>query len=137
MASTHLEAQIGKNTDNFLDPVDGFGHSWVSNMAGGTTFLPSDYLGINFIDLMDTYLALGGQLRASSEGYNLYYYSRQQKVRPEYLRLPLRAYYFFGDYFLWSVLWLYYKEFTNALHDCVDSDNHDVDVSISMLFNIR
>jgi opacity protein-like surface antigen len=96
LINLHSSAQLRKNTDIFLGPVAGFGDSWVSNMPGTPLFMPSGFAGVEFIGFIDAHFAFGGQLNAAAEGYN-YSYGKEDKVRPEYLRLPLRVYYYFGD----------------------------------------
>ena len=91
-------AQVRKNTDIFLGPVAGFGHSWVSNMPGTTLFMPSGFGGIDFVDFIDVHFAFGAQLNAAAEGYKYSWYGSKRADRPEYLRLPLRVYYYFGDH---------------------------------------
>jgi hypothetical protein len=80
-----------------LGPVAGFGSSWVGYAPGSAMAVPSGYGGIGLIDIKGPHWGWGGQLVLSSEGYKTSYPRFQQKDIPLYLRLPVRAYYFFGN----------------------------------------
>jgi hypothetical protein len=81
-----------------LGPVAGFGHSWVSNLTGTDRFKASPYLGIGMVYSKDVHWGWGGELAVSHEGYKADMGMNTVTVNPVYLRLPLRAYYFFGPY---------------------------------------
>jgi len=79
-----------------LGPVAGFGHSWVSNMTGTANFKASPNLGVGMIYSKDPHWGWGAELDVSHEGYKMDMGVNTVAVNPVYLRLPLRAYYFFG-----------------------------------------
>ena len=81
-----------------LGPVGGFGGSWTTNLPGSSKAQPSGYLGVSLIYSKNIHWGLGGQLEVSSEGYRRDAMGEVVRDNPTYLRLPLRAYYFFGDY---------------------------------------
>lgn len=81
-----------------LGPVAGIGLNWVSNMGGSGKAMPSGNLGIGLIYAKNEHWGFGGQLTVSAEGYDVMYNGNEMKAVPLYLRMPLRAYYFFGDY---------------------------------------
>ena len=85
--------------ETFLGPVAGFGDSWVGYMPGGNAmFRPSGYIGVGMVHLVNEHWGWGGQLRLSSEGYQVDYYGNEQTFKPVYLRVPVRAYYYFGNH---------------------------------------
>ncbi len=96
LINTKSVAQLRNERDFLSGPVAGFGHSWVS--TGSAMFIPSGYVGISCIDFTGRHIAIGGQLAASPEGFRINYYGTQQTVIPVYLRVPLRAYYFFREH---------------------------------------
>ena len=80
----------------FIGPVAGFGNSWVGNLPGDVMFKSSGYLGVSLIKMEDRHWGWGGQATLSSEGYSVNDLGGIQTIKPLYLRVPLRAYYFFG-----------------------------------------
>ncbi len=86
-----------------LGPVVSFGHSWTSNVGDRPDFKASPALGIGMVYSKNEHWGLGAQLLVSHEGYKQdvpvgggnYV---KMTVNPVYLRLPLQATYFFGDY---------------------------------------
>ncbi len=81
-----------------LGPVLGFGHSWVSNMGGTMRFMPSGSIGVGMVYAKHEHWGWGAQLSFTSEGYYTNYNGFNAMGVPGYLRMPVRAYYFFGDY---------------------------------------
>ena len=182
-----------------LGPVVGFGNSWVDNMPGNVMFKASGYAGISLIKMEGRHWGWGGQIDLSSEGYSVDDYGSIQTVKPLYLRVPLRAYYFFNRPSSWvrpnlylgpsfglklgetytvsnayydnyvahnssmfrtfdagvnggaglnlrlaRKMWLnldlgFYQGFVDAVKDPYNTynPNHDVDLSASLLFNLR
>ncbi|HXS35489.1 MAG TPA: porin family protein [Flavipsychrobacter sp.] len=99
LATTIMFATVPQSFAQYisLGPVGGFGTSWVGNMPGTTKFQPSGYLGVGLIYAKNVHWGWGGQLQVSSEGYRKEDMMGDiSMVNPVYLRLPLRAYYFFG-----------------------------------------
>ena len=81
-----------------LGPAVGMGNSWVGNMGGATKFMPAANIGIGFVYARNQHWGWGGQALFATEGYNVNYNGYNAKATGEYLRVPLRGYYFFGDY---------------------------------------
>lgn len=120
LAATQSFAQNTQNMSNSqfmsIGPVVGFGNSWVGNMSapnyfGNVTakskFMPSGYIGVGLIYARNEHWGWGGQLTLGTEGYKKEFtytpdfgrsLTQTYTATPLYLRLPLRAYYFFGDY---------------------------------------
>lgn len=81
-----------------IGPIAGVGLNWVGNMGGNNMTVMSGNIGIGMIYARNEHWGWGGQLMLSSEGYDVKYNGTEVKAIPLYLRMPLRAYYFFGDY---------------------------------------
>lgn len=81
-----------------VGPVIGAGHSWTSNMGGKTMYNPSGYVGVGAVYAKNEHWGWGGQLTIGSQGYSVEYTGKSALVRPIYIRVPVRAYYFFGDF---------------------------------------
>ncbi len=188
-----------KTGSTFLGPVGGIGNSWVGYLPGNAAFKTSGYAGISLIELHNPHWGWGGQVTLSSEGYAVDYYGTTQTFRPLYLRVPVRAYYFFGkrtdcirpnlylgpsfaaklgetntvsnayqdyytahnssyfrtfdagldgggglDFRVANKTWIdldlgYYQGFVDAVKDPGNTynPNHDLDISLSLLFDIR
>ena len=97
-AQTQVTVETWKpaETQVFFGPVAGFGNSWVNNLPGNIMFKSSGYAGIGLIELSGRHWGWGGQLTLSSEGYAVNDLGGLQTIKPLYLRVPVRAYYFFG-----------------------------------------
>lgn len=81
-----------------IGPVVGGGANWVSNLGGSSnSMIASGNLGVGLIYAKDAHWGWGTQLTAASEGYDVKYGANEVKAVPIYLRMPIRAYYFFGD----------------------------------------
>lgn len=81
-----------------IGPVLGGGGNWVGNMGGTTYLMPSANMGVSLIYARDEHWGWGGQLTIASGGYKKSYGGNRASVTSDYLRLPLRAYYFFNSY---------------------------------------
>ncbi|HET8573931.1 MAG TPA: porin family protein [Edaphocola sp.] len=94
-----------------LGPVAGFGHSGVSNgdldhtMNVKSGFHPSFSVGLGLIYAKGPHWGFGGELLYAQEGYqknfsdkNVSGLSFDETNNAGYIRLPLRVYYFFGQY---------------------------------------
>ena len=97
LAFSNVHAQVRGFRDVLVGPVVGGGVNWVTNLNGAEKLMPSGYGGISVIAFSSQYFGWGGQLLYSSEGYRLNYFGNKETVRPGYLRLPLKGYYFMGD----------------------------------------
>jgi hypothetical protein len=80
-----------------IGPVAGVGMNWVSGLPGSGKGLLSTNFGLGLIYAKNEHWGWGGQLMVSAEGYDFTYNGNEFKAMPLYLRMPLRAYYFFGD----------------------------------------
>ncbi len=81
-----------------LGPVIGIGGSRISNMPGSENMKIVPYIGVGLVYARDAHWGWGGELAISHEGYSTDLGLNTMTVNPVYLRMPLRAYYFFGDY---------------------------------------
>jgi len=81
-----------------LGPVGGFGGSWTTGLPGSNRTQPSGYLGLGLVYSKNIHWGWGAQLEVSSEGYRREAMGDEVRDNPVYLRLPIRGYYFFGDY---------------------------------------
>lgn len=95
IASTNAQVQGYRNV--LIGGSGGFGASMVGNMPAQPRFMPSGYVGGSVIAFSSEYVAWGGQLNVSAEGYKIDHRSTLQTVRPLYLRMPLYGYFFAGD----------------------------------------
>jgi len=94
-----VEAKAQTNQYLSFGPVAGLGGSSVANLNGDSRFMPSGYLGVGAIYSRYVHWGWGAQLVVSSEGYKMQDPAGNiVTADPMYLRLPLRAYYFFGNY---------------------------------------
>ena len=91
-------AQDAKAQYISLGPVFGIGASRISNMPGSENIKASPYLGIGLVYARNAHWGWGGELGISHEGYSTDIGLNTLTVNPVYLRMPLRAYYFFGSY---------------------------------------
>ena len=85
----------------FVGPVIGAGNSWVGNLPGDVQFKSTGYVGVSLIELPSHHWGWGGQVTLSSEGYAVNDLGGLQTIKPLYLRVPVRAYYFFGNRHDW------------------------------------
>ncbi len=86
-----------------LGPVVSVGHSWVSNIPGDRDFKFSPALGIGLVYSRNENWGFGAQMLVSHEGFKQELKLSNNEVadvtvNPVYLRMPLHAIYFFGDY---------------------------------------
>lgn len=85
-----------------IGPVAGFGHSWISNTQTDTRFHPSPSLGIGMVYSRYLHWGFGADLVFSDEGMSYRVAAgsgmSNQSLHALYLRLPMKAYYFFGNY---------------------------------------
>jgi hypothetical protein len=94
----NANAQAKQAQYTSLGPVMGIGSSRITNMAGSENAKFSPSLGVGLVYAKDAHWGWGGELAISHEGYSTNYGINTMSVNPVYLRVPLRAYYFFGDY---------------------------------------
>jgi outer membrane protein W len=85
-----------------IGPVVGVSHAWITGVEN-TTFKPSVNIGGTLVYSFVPHWGIGGDIRASFfEGVRVKAESGNTKqvtnVNATYLRIPLKAYYFFGQY---------------------------------------
>jgi outer membrane protein W len=85
-----------------LGPVLGYGHSWIGQTEGKKLFNSTGYLGLGMVYSRFAHWGFGADLVVSSEGqrarYNLGGTDYKATNDALYIRLPLKAIYFFGEY---------------------------------------
>lgn len=97
-----------------IGPVVGFNHTGVTNGEMNNTvdiqskFNPNFHAGISLIYSKNEHWGFGGQLLFSQEGFKKEFSDKRLNIpfnipfegsyKASYIRIPLRAYYFFGDY---------------------------------------
>ncbi len=81
-----------------IGPVAGLGASRISNMPGNERVKLSPSMGVGFVYSKDAHWGWGSGLNVSLEGYKTDIGPNTISVTPSYLRMPMRVYYFFGDY---------------------------------------
>jgi len=85
-----------------LGPVVGFGHSWIGQTEGKKLFNSTGYLGLGMVYSRREHWGFGADLVLSSEGqrarYTLGSSDYNASINALYIRVPLKATYFFGDY---------------------------------------
>ncbi|ULQ52666.1 porin family protein [Flavihumibacter fluvii] len=92
ICSIQLKAQ-----DNMsLGPIAGFGHSWIS--GGDNKYQPSGNVGLTFTYSPIAHLGLGADLLYSIEGGKRQSGANNIITRADYIRVPLKVKYFFGQY---------------------------------------
>lgn len=98
--STQAQAQTSERSQYIsLGPVVGISHNWVSNLPGTNKFNATGYIGLGLVYSKDAHWGWGAQANVSWEGYRIADADGNISTgTPIYLRIPLRAYYFFGDY---------------------------------------
>lgn len=79
-------------------PVAGFGHSWISNVDGKTRYKPSGNFGAQLYYSATPNVGIGAALLYSIEGGENRISGSTYTARLNYLRLPIQAIYFFGQY---------------------------------------
>lgn len=79
-------------------PVIGIGNSWVGNMGGDNRAMGNANIGVGVVYAKKEHVGYGAQLTVGTEGYDVDYHGYRSSSQVTYLRLPLRAYYFFGKY---------------------------------------
>jgi hypothetical protein len=96
VATTYLlcsQAQLNLS----LGPNAGFGHTWMSG-KGDNTYQPAGNFGVSAVYSHNNHLGLGVDLKYSIEGGKKEIANVDVKTRLNYLRIPIKAMYFFRDY---------------------------------------
>jgi hypothetical protein len=81
-----------------VGPVAGFGHSWISNVEGKARYKPSGSFGGQLYYSATEHIGIGAAILYSIEGGENRISGSTYNARLNYLRLPIQAVYFFGDY---------------------------------------
>jgi len=84
-------------------PTVGFGHSWISTenavSPGYDSKFHSTYnVGVKMVYSLQTHWGVSADLKYSSEGGSFKNGNNELVYRANYIRLPLQAVYFFGEY---------------------------------------
>lgn len=81
-----------------LGPVAGFGHSWIKGGEGDNKYKPSGNFGVQIVYSATENFGIGGDLQYSIEGAKRELGGEDFTTRLNYLRIPVKAIYFFGDF---------------------------------------
>jgi outer membrane protein W len=81
-----------------LGPTAGFGHSWITNMPGDGKFNPSWNVGATFVYSSMSHWGIGLDAKYSAEGVKKETSLGTYEVNANYLRIPIKGYYFFNEY---------------------------------------
>lgn len=79
-----------------LGGTAGFGHAWLSNSTD-SRYQPAGNLGLTLVYSTQTNWGFGADLKWSIEGGKTESNNVTSTTRLDYLRIPLKAIYFFGD----------------------------------------
>ena len=79
-----------------IGPTGGFGHSWITNSAGDTKFNPAWNAGITAVYSTNTHFGIGADVKYSAEGNKVENLGVTNTINTNYVRVPLKAIYFFG-----------------------------------------
>jgi len=88
-----------------IGPTGGFGHSWITNTNGDTKFNPAWNAGIAAIYSTNSHFGIGADVTYSAEGNKVNNLTGvadgadnvKSIVNANYIRVPVKAIYFFGD----------------------------------------
>lgn len=93
-------AVTAKSQNVSFGPSAGFGHSWISDVNGDKKFMPSYNAGLTLVYSTKTNWGFGADVKYSGEGVKVKSGTGDDDVttRLNYIRVPLKAIYFFGQY---------------------------------------
>ncbi len=80
-----------------IGPTGGFGHSWITNTAGDAKFNPAWNAGISLVYSTKSNWGMGADVKYSAEGNKSERLGTTTTVNTNYVRVPLKAIYFFGQ----------------------------------------
>ncbi len=80
-----------------LGPTAGFGHAWLSNTSN-SKYKPAGNVGLALVYSASPHLGFGADLKFSIEGNKTETGIRVAENTLDYIRVPLKLIYFFGDY---------------------------------------
>jgi len=93
-----VSASLFAQNNISVGPVAGFGHTWISNVEGKTRYKPSGNFGAQLYYSATEHIGIGAALLYSIEGGENRISGSTYTARLNYLRLPIQAAYFFGNY---------------------------------------
>ena len=91
-----LAANAQKQNLSF-GPTAGFGHAWISNVPN-SQYKPAGNVGVALTYSSLPHLGFGTEVKYSIEGSKSESGSREYETTLDYIRVPLKVMYFFGDY---------------------------------------
>lgn len=80
-----------------VGPTAGFGHTWMSN-SNNAKYQPAGNVGLSMVYSPMSHWGFGADLKWSIEGGKTSTNNSTTTTRLDYIRIPLKAMYFFGDY---------------------------------------
>lgn len=87
---------ISKAQTVSFGPTGGFGHSWISNSSGDTKFNPAWNAGVSVVYSSLNHFGFGADVKYSAEGNKIEQAGVTNTINTNYVRVPLKAIYFFG-----------------------------------------
>ena len=78
-------------------PTAGFGHAWMSNTTNGK-YKPAGNVGLSLLYSSSPHIGFGADLKYSIEGNKTQTGIREVENTLNYVRIPLKVIYFFGEY---------------------------------------
>ena len=96
---------ISKEQTFSIGPTGGFGHSWITNTKGETKFNPAWNAGIAAVYSTNEHFGIGVDVKYSAEGKKVKDVNGvadggdnlRNTINANYVRVPVKAIYFFGD----------------------------------------
>ncbi|GAO42174.1 porin family protein [Flavihumibacter petaseus] len=95
--ATCLATAVSAQDNLSFGPTAGFGHTWLSN-AENSRYQPAGNLGVSLIFSPATHWGIGADAKWSIEGNKTSANGIDVTNRIDYLRIPLKGIYFFGEY---------------------------------------
>jgi outer membrane protein W len=87
---------ISKAQTVSFGPTGGFSHSWISGTTGDGKFNPAWNAGISFVYSTKSHFGIGADVKYSAEGNKTEDLGVTNTINTNYVRVPLKAIYFFG-----------------------------------------
>lgn len=78
-------------------PTAGFGHAWMSNTTNGK-YKPAGNVGVSLLYSSTPHIGFGADLKYSIEGNKTQIGVQETENTLNYVRIPLKVIYFFGEY---------------------------------------
>jgi hypothetical protein len=80
-----------------LGPTAGFGHAWMSN-SGNAEYHPAGNFGVALTYSKHPHIGFGTEVKYSIEGGTTQKSTTETRNRLDYIRIPLKVMYFFGEF---------------------------------------